>query len=61
MILVSYQFLMVQKPQMMKVKIYLKKKLFVEFVWLNLMKKVRPSNWNVAAKENLLLRIENVL
>lgn len=43
------------------VKTYLKKKLFVEFAWLNFVKVVKPSRWNVAAKGNLLWLTKNVL
>uniref|UniRef100_M1CUG2 Zinc finger family protein n=1 Tax=Solanum tuberosum TaxID=4113 RepID=M1CUG2_SOLTU len=47
------------KSQM--VKIYLKRKLFVEFVWLNYVKVGRHSRWNAAAKVNLLWLTKNVL
>jgi len=53
-------FFLVQKSKMM-VKIYLKKRRCVEFVWLNYVKEVRPSSWNVAVKVNLLWLTKNVL
>lgn len=59
-ILFSIVFL-VQKSKMMMVKIYLKKRRCVESVWLNYVKEVRPSSWNVAVKVNLLWLTKNVL
>jgi hypothetical protein len=46
---------------MMMVKIYLKKKLFVESALLNWGKVLTPSRWNVAAKVNLLWPTKNAL
>lgn len=56
----SYHILPFQKTMMLMVKTYLKKKLFVEFAWLNFVKEVKPSKWNAAARVNLLWPIKNV-
>lgn len=45
----------------MMVKIFAKKKLSVEFVWMNLVKVVTPLGWNAAAKAILPWPTKNVL
>ena len=54
-----YLSLAVQMEMMMMLKIYLKKKLFVESALLNWGKVLTPSRWNVAAKVNLLWPTKN--
>lgn len=56
-----YLSLVVQMEMMRRVKIYLKKKLFVESASLNWGRVLSPSRWNVAAKVNLLWPTKNVL
>jgi hypothetical protein len=56
-----YLSLVVQMEMMIRVKIYLKKKLFVESASLNSERVLSPSRWNVAAKANLLWPTKNVL
>ena len=52
--------ILVQLKMRMVVKIFLKKKLSVEFVWLNLEKVVILSNWSVAAKVTFHWHTEDV-
>lgn len=54
----SYLF---QKTMTTMEKIYQKKRQCVEFAWLNCVKVVRPSKWNVVVKENLRWHMKNVL
>lgn len=52
---------LIKKMMMLMVKTYLKKKQFVEFVWLTCVKGGKLSRWNAAAKVNLLWPTKSVL
>jgi hypothetical protein len=39
---------------------FLKRKQFVEFVWMHFVKEVRLLKWNAVAKANLHLHMKNV-
>ena len=58
---IYYSSPMIQKAMTLMVRTYPKKRLFVEFVWLNCVKVERPLRWSAAAKVNLLWPIKNVL
>lgn len=55
-----YLSLVVQMGMAIKVKIYLKKMLFVESAMLNWVRVLTPSRWNVVAKVNLLWPTKSV-
>jgi len=55
-----YKSVLFQFKMRMAVKIFLKKKLFVEFVWLNLEKVLILLNWSVAAKVSFHWHTKNV-
>lgn len=58
-IIIINNYAIVQKITRLMVKIYRKKKLFVEFAWLKYVKVERPSSWNAIARVNLLWLTRN--